>query len=74
MDTWGFKSLLGRMGKARVAKNRDTITIVSGKYEGATALALEDAEGKITFKVRLLTGPHHGLKINVHRGDYIVGG
>lgn len=62
------------MAEARIAKNRDKITIISGKHEGSTALALEDAEGKLTFRVRLLTGPNHGLKIQVKRGDYIVGG
>lgn len=62
------------MTKARVAKSRDTITIISGVHEGYTALALEDAEGKITFRARLLSGPNHGLKIQVQRGDYVVGG
>ena len=60
--------------QARIAKYKDIISIISGEHNGCTARALEDAEGKITFRVRLLDGPNHGLKVQIKRGDYVVGG
>jgi len=62
------------MSEAKKARKGNTILILTGKFEGQKAIAIEDAANKRQFKARIVNGKDAGTNFLALAGHYMVVG